>query len=429
MHTVSLEGQVLHNGATSDGQQFVLDGRCLEFPDGLRTAEHTHTIHRFPGKFVPQVARELLRLVGAGERSLIADPFCGSGTSLVEASLIGVPTIGVDFDPLAVLMSQVKTMTLSARQLAEIRKYWSGKIGTANDDDLAGAVPNLYHWFTPTIAKQLAFIKRKALRLEDEGQKLFSLVVFSSIIRRVSNADDQTQKTYVSGTLKKTPPTPCTIFPKFLDRAVRGMGSYAKDRRASAIVLRRDARKWQSLHELDGIVTSPPYIDSIDYVYNQMLEYFWLYEVLGLESVDEVRALRKKPVGFRRVGVEAGLERLSGMSPLAAEILEPKVAKIQQTSEKEAENVVGYFEDFAQHLKIAKRSMKPGGMYALVIGESYIRGVTVPTPTILATLFESSGFEDLGSCSYVIKRHYMKFPRRSNSRKISIDYVCCFRNS
>lgn len=429
MHTVSRERQVLHNSVNSDEQQFVLDGRRVEFPDGLRTTEHTHTIHRFPGKFVPQVARELLRLAGAGERSLIADPFCGSGTSLVEASLTGVPTIGVDFDPLAVLMSQVKTMTLSVRQLAEIRKYWSGEIGTANDDELAGVIPNLYHWFKPRIAKQLAFIKRKALRLEDEEQRLFSLIVFSSIIRRVSNADDQTQKTYVSGTLKKTPPTPCTIFPQFLDRAVRGMESYAKDRRASAIVLRRDARKWRSSQQLDGIVTSPPYIDSIDYVYNQMLEYFWLYDVLGLESVDEIRALRNKPVGFRRADVAAGLEQLSAMSPLSAEMLEPKLAKIQQTSEKEAKNVIGYFEDFAQHLKAARQSIKPGGVYALVIGESYIRGVTVPTPKVLATLFESSGFEDMGSCSYVIKRHYMKFPRRSNSRKIKIDYVHCFRNS
>jgi site-specific DNA-methyltransferase (cytosine-N4-specific) len=68
------------------------------------------------------VARELLLLVGATEHSLIADPFCGSGTSLVEASLFGVPTIGVDFDPLAVLISNAKTVALSARQLNEVNR-------------------------------------------------------------------------------------------------------------------------------------------------------------------------------------------------------------------------------------------------------------------------------------------------------------------
>ena len=429
MHTVSSEQQMLYESAASDEQWFVLDGRCVEFPEGLRTAEFTHTIHRFPGKFVPQVARELLLLVGATDRSLIADSFCGSGTSLVEASLAGVPTIGVDFDPLAVLMSQAKTMSLTARQLAELRKYWSGKIGAADHDDLADAVPNLYHWFKPEIARQLAFIKRKALRLEDEELRLFSLVVFSSIIRRVSNADDQTQKTYVSGTLKKTPPSPCALFPTFLDRAVSGMENYAKAKRAPVIVQRGDARKWRSPKKLDGIITSPPYIDSIDYIYNQMLEYFWLYEVLGLASVDEIRAFRKKPVGFRRADVVAGLERLSKISPVAAELLEPKLDKIQGVSEKEAQNVIGYFEDFAQHLKVTKRRMKRGSKYALVIGESHIRGVIVPTPAVFAALFGSSGFEDMGSCSYMIKRHYMKFPRRSNSGKISVDHVYCFRNA
>jgi len=223
MPTMSVQRQLAFEFGDAHERQFVLDGRCIEFPEGLRTAEFTHTIHRFPGKFVPQVARELLQLVGAGTGSLLADPFCGCGTSLVEGSLLGVPTVGVDFDPLAVLISRAKTLALSVRQLFEIRRYWAGEIRLDNDDDVADVVPNFYHWFRPDIAKQLAFIKRRTLQIEDEALKLFSLVVFSSIIRRVSNADDQTQKTYVSGTLKKTPPSPCEVFPCFLDRAVRGM--------------------------------------------------------------------------------------------------------------------------------------------------------------------------------------------------------------
>lgn len=415
--------------AASEESRFVLDGRCVEFPEGLRTAEFTHTIHRFPGKFVPQVARELLQLVGASRKTLIADPFCGSGTSLVEASLAGVPAIGVDFDPLAVFMSRAKTTALSAPQIAELRKLWGGKIGSAPHDELSAAVPNLYHWFQPEIAKQLAFLKRKALRIQDEKQRVFSLVVLSSIIRRVSNADDQTQKTYVSGTLKKTPPSPDMLFPAFMEKALRGMESYARSPRASVVLERGDARTWQSPKKLDGIITSPPYIDSIDYVYNQMLEYFWLYEELGLKSVEAVRELRKDPVGFRREAVTAGLEQLSVISQGAAHLLEPRLAEIQKVSPKEAENVVGYFTDFVRHLKMARRNLKPGAPYALVVGESYIRGVTVPTPAVLSELFVGLGFEGLGDCSYVIKRHYMKFPRRSNSGKINIDFVRCFRKS
>ena len=427
MHTIGMQPLPLFGDDFLGGYRFVLDGRSVEFPDGLHTSMYTHTLHRFPGKFVPQVARELLSLVGATDQSLIGDPFCGSGTSLVEASVAGIPTIGVDYDPLAVLISQVKTVVLTPRQLAELKRHWNSKIGMENPDKLEEAVPNLYHWFRPDTAKQLEFIKQKAMQLEDEELRLFSLVVFSSIIRRVSNADDQTQKTYVSGTLKKTPPAPSDIFPSAMDRATRGMESYAIARKAAVTIQKGDARKWRSHKKLDGIITSPPYIDSIDYVYNQLLEYFWLYEILGLASIDDVRTFRDAPMGFRRTDVATGLERLSMDSPLAAEILEPKLAKIQEVSKKEAENVAGYFEDFGEHLKAANRNMKTGSTYALAIGESHIRGVQIPTPTILAALFGSSGFELVGTCSYIIKRHYMKFPRRSNSGKINLDYIYCFR--
>jgi len=408
-------------------QQFVLDGRSVEFPEGLRTAEFTHTLHRFPGKFVPQVARELLLLVEADERSLVGDPFCGSGTSLVEASLLGIPTVGIDYDPLAVFICRAKTTALSSKQLMELKNYWAVEIGEEDTADIAGAVPNLYHWFQPKIARQLAFIKKRATLIEGESLRLFSFVVLSSIIRRVSNADDQTQKTYVSGTLKKSPPTPRELFPLFLDKAIKGMSSYITCKRAPVTVSQGDARNWHNPKKLDGIITSPPYIDSIDYVYNQMLEYFWLHEFLGLASVDEVRQLRKKPVGFREADIEADLEKLALKSPPLSEMIEPIVAKIRGVSVQEARNVVGYFEDFSKHLDAAKTNMKSGAIYALVIGESHIRGVTVPTPRILSALFESCGFENMGSCSYVIKRHYMKFPRRSNSGKINTDYVCCFR--
>ena len=189
------------------------------------------------------------------------------------------------------------------------------------------------------------------------------------------------------------------------------------------IVQRDDARNWRSGKQVDGIITSPPYIDSIDYVYNQMLEYFWLYELLGLVSIEKVRELRSKPIGFRRTDVSLGLQHLAERSAPASQILESLVMKIRKISEKEAQNVVAYFVDFAQHLTAARGAMKPGAVYAIVVGESHIRGITVPAPKVLTLLFEASGFESLGSW------HYMKFPRRSNSRTINIDYVCCFRNS
>jgi hypothetical protein len=410
----------------ADEPLFVLDGRTVGFPEGLRTAEFTHTIHRFPGKFVPQVARELIGLLdvspGAGT---ICDPFCGSGTTLVEAAAIGLRSVGADFDPLGVLISRVKTTPLSSSELDTLSNYWRTPITGRETPAHAPRVRNLDHWFTMSAIAQLSEIKERALALP-ERLRDFSLVVFSSIIRRVSNADDQTQKTYVSGTLPKTPPAPSELFPVLLSRAISGMAAYSAACIAQPTVVRADARHWLGGGVVDGVATSPPYLDSIDYVYNQMLEYFWLHAELGLAGETEIRAMRSQPIGFSRGSVERMLEEIGSSSPELADRLLPEVRSIETTSRKEAEHVTGYFRDYLEHLRVCRAAMSPRARYAMAVGESVVRGRLIQTPDLLSILFKDSGFSLLGRCSYQIKRHYMKFPRRSNSGTIKLDHILCF---
>jgi len=203
-------------------------GDVLVIPEGAKTIPCTHGLHRFPGKFIPNLPRYLIRsaLPNDGSR-VVFDPFCGSGTTLVEAALEGRMAIGSDIDPLAVAIARAKTQMLDSTDIAGLRQHWLSFDYGQEDPSLVPDVPNLDHWFSrPTIA-ELTAIKRGCLALEPRT-RLFSLIVFSSIIRRVSNADDQTQKTYVSGTLPKTPPSPSKLFPVFLERAIAGMEEYAR---------------------------------------------------------------------------------------------------------------------------------------------------------------------------------------------------------
>jgi hypothetical protein len=404
---------------------FVLDGRTVRFPEGLRTTDFTHTVHRFPGKFVPQVARELIRLLGieAGA-GVVCDPFCGSGTTLVEAAVSGIPSIGLDFDPLGALIARVKTVPLSTSEIEELAAHWRWQIPADGAAALAPNIANLSHWFDPSHVSQLSAIKSRSLELPDRLRD-FSLVVFSSIIRRVSKADDQTQKTYVSGTLQKTPPEPRALFPATLSRAINGMVDYSAACLVQPEVKRADAR--ESIAErVEGVATSPPYLDSIDYVYNQMLEYFWLYPELGLTNPSEIKALRGQPMGFSRGALSQILDQLAGVTLRIVDALSVDLAEIESVSRKEAEHVAGYFRDYATHLEAYSASMAPGARYVLAIGESVVRGRRIPTPDLLVILFEACGFRLVGRCAYEIRRHYMKFPRRSNSGTIKLDHILCF---
>lgn len=75
------------------------------------TKTHTHGFHTYPAMMIPQVARRLIRMYGQPGQTLL-DPFCGSGTSLVEARLAGLNSYGIDLNPLAVLIARVKTTDL-----------------------------------------------------------------------------------------------------------------------------------------------------------------------------------------------------------------------------------------------------------------------------------------------------------------------------
>lgn len=68
----------------------------------------SHNIHRYSGKFIPQIAHSAIELL-TSPGDVVLDPYLGSGTTALEAMLLGRKCIGVDLNPLAILISQVKT--------------------------------------------------------------------------------------------------------------------------------------------------------------------------------------------------------------------------------------------------------------------------------------------------------------------------------
>src|SRR5262249_7129683 len=90
--------------------------RCLTYPEASRDDRLTHYLFRYPAKFHAPVVRQLVRDYTA-KGDLIYDRFCGSGTLLVEALVEGRSAIGSDVDPVAVLVSQVKSRPIRKERL------------------------------------------------------------------------------------------------------------------------------------------------------------------------------------------------------------------------------------------------------------------------------------------------------------------------
>src|SRR3989338_1134521 len=142
---------------------------------------------------IPQIARRLIYLYGKDAKTLL-DPFMGSGTSLVEASLTNQikEAYGFDLNPLAFLISKVKTTPLNIENLD---KELSNIIKSKNYKELP-KFKNIEFWFKPKVIEQLAIIKTAINKINDKGIKDFFLVCFSETVRNVSNTRNGEFKLY-----------------------------------------------------------------------------------------------------------------------------------------------------------------------------------------------------------------------------------------
>ena len=97
----------------------------------VNTKEYTHGYHNYPAMMIPQIARKLLNEYRPeGHFGLLFDPYMGSGTSLVEASVQGIDSIGTDINPLACLIAEVKTTRYDANRLKEFLQFLTERLET-----------------------------------------------------------------------------------------------------------------------------------------------------------------------------------------------------------------------------------------------------------------------------------------------------------
>jgi len=383
-----------------------------------RTNNLTHGLHRFPAKYIPQVPRWALDAY-AFTGSRVLDPFAGSGTTNVEAASKGLDSVALEINPLSRLIIRAKTTALPVDQLsataAAIDTAWSPHKG-ALITPIEG-VSNFEHWFTEPAWRELLGLKSAIVRETHDSKELeFFLTVFSSILRVVSNADDQSQKTYVSGTRPKSPPPVRASWANAVQRALRGMTELnATPAPASTVSVPDDGDALcMPLPDasFDLAVTSPPYLDSVDYPYNLMLEHFWLADEIGLPSRRDFNRLRQGQVGAKQPGVTGYPERvLSDLIDLG-EIPEYRRPAVQN-----------YFAVMDRHFSEMSRVLRSGSRYVFVVGNSATRVGQLPVHKALLRLAEAHGLGLEHAFGYRLRRHYMKFPRAGRGGIILVDWV------
>lgn len=423
----------------------------LIFPSGDRQ-RLTHYLFRFPAKFHPPVVRTLLqRYTEPGDHVL--DPFCGSGTLLVEAAVAGRHATGTDVDPLAVFVAEAKAHPLRPKPLERLLEDLLARLKRYRDRDydalrwvdidlrqyereLRGlvlpAIPHLEHWFRRYVIVDLARLRREILRAEAaQTQRRFLLLCFAAIIRNASNADPVP----VSG-LEVTAHMlrrdeqgrkvdPFQLFEAAARRAIRDMGSYweanchdvrVRTHLADATSLRRQVRS-----SVQAVITSPPYHSAVDYYRRHQLEMFWL----GLtRNHDDRLRLLDHYIGRAAVRARHPYVTHEVLTTPKVRRLEARMRLIQP---KRADALKHYCVSMRRVLAELAGLLLPGAPAVLVVGHSSWNGNALNTSELFEEL-SAPAFKLVEQLWYPVRNRYMSYSRH-NGASIEREYVLVLRRT
>lgn len=282
-----------------------LNWREQDLPEHLRT-KHVHRLHPYLGKFIPQLVEIFLRKF---QPRIVCDPFCGSGTTLVEANALGIESIGCEISPFNCLLTKVKTAEYDVQELEkeadDLLTRLNHVLAPVSLDVLHRLVddtdnPYLKEWYANKARLQLLYFR--SLIREYRYQDLFKIVLSRAArsARLTTHFDldfpetPQREPYHCYKHSKVCKPTDDAL--QFLNRyiidTVRRVKVYAQIRTtASVTTICADSREME-FPQVDMVLTSPPYVGLIDY----HEQHRYAYELLGLPTLEE------KEIGTARKG-------------------------------------------------------------------------------------------------------------------------------
>ena len=391
-----------------------------------------HNWYRFVLSFPPHLVRHYVEKFSTGEDSRVLDPFCGTGTILVECKKLGVESVGIEAHPMTHFSSSVKVdwtpdpegLLEHAEEVAESVR---AELATIGLDDNQGYDP--HSLFGPWRGD-----KSPLQTLSDESQRLLlkdsisplplhkTLALLNAINYRLSSKYKRHEllalaKALVSSISNLRFGPEVWVGPAKLDAAVispwlANVQNMASDLRQlrnlnsnSSGVRCADSRRMVEVLEpasIDAVITSPPYPNEKDYTRTTRLETVLLGFV---HDRADLQALKRKLVRSNTRGIYKGDDDDQWIAShpeiqRIAESIEARRIELGKTSG--FERLYGrvtrlYFGGMARHLSDLRSILRPGAHLAYVVGDqaSYLR-VMIRTGQLLADIAESLGYEVSG---------------------------------
>jgi len=404
-------------------------GKCLREDNKVRIEDRSiHEWYRFVLSFPPHLVRDYLARFAADERHTVLDPFCGTGTTLVECKKLGIASIGIEPNPVACLASQVKTswdvcpaaLMRHAKGVAEIA---AEKMGQAGAGDAAGfplfrsgaAVwrvrnlrPEAFALLLKGSISPIPLHKTLILleALEDNADGRFAghekLALAKALVTEIGNLHFGPEVGV--GAAKPDAPV-ASVWLDYVRRMADDLGEVRDKTHVPSTVYQADSRRLSSSikpDSVDMVITSPPYPNEKEYTRTTRLESV----ILGfIRNKADLRALKGSLVRSNTRSVYksddddllvAGNREIQRIAA-AIENRRKELGKTSGFERMYARVTKLYFGGMAKHLSELRKVLRPGARLAYVVGDqaSYLR-VMIRTGEILAGIAQSLGYEVMG---------------------------------
>jgi DNA modification methylase len=343
---------------------------------------------------IPQIANRLIRENSSPEHTVL-DPFCGSGSVLAEALILGRNAIGIDINPLAIMISKAKTSPISPNHLAsvmnEVLRNVERNVHLNREMEYKPEVfyfKNIYHWFNKQVVNDLSIIKESIEKTAVHDKSIQNLleVCFSATILKTSNvafADNPYFARAKTGeALKKHRPDVSEVFKANVNDYIERMKVFYEmiPHGVSCKVLAHDSRNMPLEDEsIDLVVTSPPYGEeshTMSYSRFAKLSLLWL----GYSPRDINRSNSRSLGGTLTV--------FRDISPSLNKLYQKLIHKEKQR----AKEVFSFFWDYKKSIEEMYRVLRHGGSACIVIGDRSALGMKVSNGEITEELAKLAGF-------------------------------------
>jgi SAM-dependent methyltransferase len=366
------------------------------------------------------------------KRAKILDPMCGSGVVLRQAAMLDHEAIGFDIDPLAVLMSSVWTRRTIQPHIRELgveivkgaRRYRKTHLDLPWVNTCNETREFIEYWFEEGQRNDLASLVAAISRRSTDSKitQIFRLAVSRIIVTKHAGASVawDTSHSRPHRMIQGNDYDVLDGFSRSLDRLVDIL--QAERPKRSAKVNEGDCRDL-SLKDgaVDAVITSPPYLNAIDYLRGHKLSLVWFGH-----TIPALRARRSGAVGTERA-----------RPPLTASLfslpeLMNGMGKIDTLPKRQLSIVHKYAVDADAVMAEIHRVLTKGGLMVLVLGDSHLRGHNIPNSKIFQKLAENRGFKlvEEKRRPLVESRRYLPIHTTSDlSKRMKYEVVQAYRKS